>query len=708
MLSLNTLIQYDKNPERVERVVYFDENSKQCFLINIYDNSFPISKDLEEVENSLKGGEAVILEKDPWSVFIFEKDITEKARQAQEQAWAVVSKLLHAGQKELLHPVERNLVIHKVSIDMGITRKTVVKYLKRYWKRGMYPYALLPDFYKRGGKGHEKQSGEKKRGRPRKVQEVVGDGVNIDEEMKKVFRLAAKKYYQTKKNASVRFAYEQMIKEFFRDELEKTPEQLPTYFQFLYWIRKEQNLSHEIIRRTGKRNYDLNFRPVLGSSKSEVRSPGEKIQIDATIADVYLVSEFNREWIIGRPVLYFCKCVWSSMILGYHVSLEGPNFEQARLALMNMVEDKVEHCKQFDIDIDEKEWPTAYLPNSIVADRAELLSNASNLLTEKLNIRLENTGAWRGDLKSLIERQFGLLTNEVVKPLLPGAVDKDFGKRGTRDHRLSGKLTLTDFKKIIIRYILYFNNQYVMENFIRDEEMINEEVEPIPIKLWEWGMKNRTGRLRKISKELMMLHMLPIGSATISEVGIRFRNMLYSSELALKEQWFVKARYHNSWKIDIVYDPRNTSQIYIQNPDKNSYEVCHLLEHQYRYKNKTMEDINFLHDSEKIQKGKQKQNQLKAKIGLKEEVEKIVKDAEKKSKLSGVKESNNKRIKDIKNHRKLEQEHIHEKEKETIKNKANNQGSSQSKVIPMSGTADDENYLLLKSMQKKGMDKREH
>lgn len=91
-----------------------------------------------------------------------------------------------------------------------------------------------------------------------------------------------------------------------------------------------------------------------------MRSPGEKIQIDATVADVYLVSEFNREWIIGRPVLYFCKCVWSSMIVGFHIGLEGPNFEQARMALMNMVEDKVEYCKQFDIDINEKNYSSLF------------------------------------------------------------------------------------------------------------------------------------------------------------------------------------------------------------------------------------------------------------------------------------------------------------------------------------------------------------
>lgn len=706
MISINMLIQFNKNQKDVERVVYIDENNQHCFLVNIYDNSYPVVYGFNDIDVSLKGGEAVIINNDPFAILITEEDISPKAKHAQMVAWDVVSKLLKAGETVLLNSSERNSVIHSVAIEMGINEKTVANYLKRYWKRGMNSLALLPDFKKRGGKGHEKKSSEKKRGRPRKSQEMLGNGVNVDEEVKKIFRLAAKKYYENKKNVSVQFVYEQMIKEFFRDDLNQSPEQLVTYEQFLYWLRKEQNLSQEIIRRTGKRNYDLNFRPVLGSSINEVRSPGEKIQIDATVADVYLVSDFNREWIIGRPVLYLCKCVWSSMIVAFHVGLEGPNFEQARLALLNMVEDKVEYCKLFDIDIEEAEWPTAYLPNSIIADRAELLSYNSNLLTEKLNVRLENTGSWRGDLKSLIERQFGLLTNEVVKPMLPGAVDKDFGKRGTRDHRLSGKLTLREFQQIIMRYIIYFNNHYVLEGFVRDEEMIKEGVEPIPVKLWEWGMKNRAGRLRTISKELMMLHMLPKGTATISESGIRFRNMLYSTDLALKEQWFVKARFNRTWKIDVVYDPRNATRIYIPNSGGHKYEVCHLLKHQSRYKNKSMEEISFLQEFEKQHKGKQKQMQLKAKVDLQDEIQKIVKEAEKQSKINGVMESDHKRIKDIRVHRKFEQEYI--QQQENVKTEITKYKESQSKVIPMSSSVNDEDFLLLKSMQqKKGREKGE-
>ncbi|MBT2694613.1 Mu transposase C-terminal domain-containing protein [Bacillus sp. ISL-55] len=707
MLSINMLIQCENDPKSIERVIFIDDSYQTCFLINVFDNSFPIAKEIKEVEESINNGTAQIIHHDPWALLLSENDISEKARLSQEKAWTVVSRLLEVGVDNLFKPTKRNEVINTISINMGINRKTVVKYLKRYWKRGTYPSSLLPDFRNKGCKGQEKQSGEKKRGRPRKVKQIMGEGVNIDDEVKRIFRLAAHKYYETKKNVSVRFAYEQMIKEYFREELEDSPEKLPTYNQFLYWIRKEQDLTKEIIRRTGKRNYDLTYRPVLGSATSEVRSPMEKVQIDATVADVYLVSEFgDREWVIGRPILYLCKCVFSSMIVGFHIGLEGPNFEQARLALMNMVEDKVEFCSQFNIEIDESQWPTAHLPNCIVADRAELLSNASNVLTEKLNIKIENSGSWRGDLKSLIERQFGLLTNEVIKPILPGAVDKDFGKRGVRDHRLSGKLSLSDFKKIIINYILYFNNNYVLENYVMDEEMVKAGVKPIPINLWQWGIQNRAGRLRKILKEKMMLYTLPDGMATVTESGIKFRNIYYGTDMALKEQWFVQARYKKSWKVAIKYDPRNLSQIYLQGIHDNGFERCYLLEHQSRYKNKTLEDINYLQEYEKMQKSGYKQNELKAKVDLQEAIEEIVKNAERQAKLDGVKESNNKRIKDIKTHRKFEQENIRQQEQREFQNPKNKMEGQKAKIIPMSSSTDDD-LTLLKRMQKKGMDKRE-
>lgn len=45
----------------------------------------------------------------------------------------------------------------------------------------------------------------------------------------------------------------------------------------------------------------MDYQPILGSSTIESFGRGSRFQIDATIADVYLVSEYRREWIIRRP-----------------------------------------------------------------------------------------------------------------------------------------------------------------------------------------------------------------------------------------------------------------------------------------------------------------------------------------------------------------------------------------------------------------------
>lgn len=49
---------------------------------------------------------------------------------------------------------------------------------------------------------------------------------------------------------------------------------------------------------------DLKERATTGKADFGMRGPGAQYQIDATIADVYLVSRFNRANIIGRLIKF--------------------------------------------------------------------------------------------------------------------------------------------------------------------------------------------------------------------------------------------------------------------------------------------------------------------------------------------------------------------------------------------------------------------
>ena len=108
--------------------------------------------------------------------------------------------------------------------------------------------------------------------------------------------------------------------------------------------------------------------------------PGSLYQIDATIVDLYLVSSFNRTCIIGRPVLYLVVDVFSRMIVGMSVLLEGPSWVGAMLALDCAMSDKVSFCAQYGIEITSEQWNCHHLPKAILADRGEFESyNADTL-----------------------------------------------------------------------------------------------------------------------------------------------------------------------------------------------------------------------------------------------------------------------------------------------------------------------------------------
>src|SRR5690625_7427785 len=108
---------------------------------------------------------------------------------------------------------------------------------------------------------------------------------------------------------------------------------------------------------------------MLGNSKSETNGPGTRFQIDATIADIYLVSSLDVNKVKGRPIIYGVLDVYSCIITGLYVGLEGPSWIGAMMALYYMVEEKVEFCKEYGIDISPEQWPTRQLPVVSIADR---------------------------------------------------------------------------------------------------------------------------------------------------------------------------------------------------------------------------------------------------------------------------------------------------------------------------------------------------
>jgi hypothetical protein len=653
-LFVNNLVEWISEDEKkkVDRILWIEEGYEFAFLIDIYEEkSLPRQVFINEIEECIKLSTAIIIKKDPWALIVVEEKLSSKDKILRDAAWKIISSIItqepaiyernQRGSLVLKLIEDHNINRSSNEVESKLTKKTVYKYLKRYWQRGKNINALLPDYRNSGGKGKQKLAGDIKRGRPRKYANdpEIGIGVNVTEETKMTFRVAISQFYHTSEKRSLVAAYEKMIQEYYSeddlsiyDDLHGSiamQDRIPSLVQFKYWYDLEhgQNVEKKISTRIGKREYQQNYRPITGNSTAEVIGPGSRYQVDATVGDVYLVSSYNRKWIIGRPVIYVVIDVFSRMITGVYVGLEGPSWLGMMMALANAAMDKTEYCQQYGIDISEDDWPCHHLPDAILGDRGELISKNANIVTQNLNIKIENAAPFRPDWKGIVERRFGII-NEKIKPFIPGAIDIDFNQRGGCDYRLKSKLDIDQFTQIIILMILHHNNQHMLKDYPRTVEMIADEVLPIPTQLWKWGIIHCSGRLRTLDPDIIKLNLMPRGNATITAEGIRFKGIYYTCDRADREMWFSNARAGSlsraEKKLEVSYDPRKTDYIYIPAQDGRSFTQCILIDPDSKYKSHNFYDVGYLFAEEELQRQKSANRELPQTIDLNKEIEKIV------------------------------------------------------------------------------------
>src|SRR5699024_11112510 len=151
-----------------------------------------------------------------------------------------------------------------------------------------------------------------------------------------------------------------------------------------------------------------------------------------------------------------------------------------------------------------------------------------------------NTTAYRGDLKGIVERKRRTFKGK-DKQKAPGAIQKEYRERGEREYRLDATLNLKEFTALIIRIALH-DKEKVMDQYTEERKTVAERPVPTPINLWNWGIQNRTGGLRTIDRNILRLNVLPRGKATISRAGIKFKNLLYGSQRAMEEHWYLKLK----------------------------------------------------------------------------------------------------------------------------------------------------------------------
>jgi putative transposase len=623
---LNNIIERRDGEAKIigcDRVLWIHRDSEIVVTISLVEKSpLPTIRNIGTIEGELESGVCRKLDYDPYQKFMVSDEVlSAKEIEVRDRAWDSIKDIVEI-EPGIYDPKERYELIKDAMKVKGMGKKFFYKYLRYYWTGGKTENALLPRFQKCGGRG-KKKNPTMKMGRPRKIKDLGEQysGVLVSEGTRTIFDTAISKFYNTRRRNSVKFAYIEMLGKYFNIEIREEngvrnpiippDHKVPSLAQFRYYIRTTVQRKKALVNREGEVNFDRDWRPLLGSETRRASGPGQEFQVDSTIADVYLRSEDDPNDIIGRPVVYMVSDVYSHFIPGFYIGLEGPSWQGVAMAIENTAANKVDFCAQYNVSITEEEWPSHYLPQIFFADRGEMESKMADSIGKALGIKLKNAPPYRADLKGIIEQKFRII-NVTLQPWMPGAVKKEYRKRGGPDYVLDAKLTLKDFTHMFIQMVLYHNNHHYMKHYPLDKAQTNDHLLPVPRDIWNWGIAH-DHFLKEVPIDIVRLNVLPEAKVTASRQGIYYQRMYYSCEELEQQGWFIRGK---SIETVIAFDRRCMDHVYVKTDNGRGFIKCALLEKSSRYRGLSLEEIKELQHQEDIRQGLYLSTERQAEVTL--------------------------------------------------------------------------------------------
>lgn len=663
MLRINDVYDYQQTRFRL-----LSEISSGYIWINI-DNKSALPESIDRSSlNTLIEDEACTLTQDPYKNLRLANEPSDSSRAIKrDNNYALISPII-------LDPNHyeasvRGPLINNVLAQNKTTKQTLYRLLRNYWQRGQVPNALLPVYTNKRKDGEERQV-NKKLGRPRIHSD--GEGMIITDEIAQLFNLVINRYLLNQNKHTIGYAYRK-FQSIYRSKYPQINDtEIPTIWQFKYHYDTNFNTLEKLRSRTNNKIFNKDIRPLHSTVNTHILGPGSKYEIDATIADIYLLSDSDRASIVGRPIIYLVADVFSRMVTGFYIGFENPSYVTSAQAIKTAVCDKTDICKKFGIDISPEDWPCIGLPESILADRGELLGSQIETLEKSFSVRIENTPAYRGDLKGIVERYFNTIQAN-FKPYTTGmGVVQGIKevRRGGHDYRIDATLTIADFTKIILNSILMHNNHHLLASYDREADM-PPNMPLVPIKIWNWGLQNRTGQLRAVDANSIYIALLPRKKATISNLGIKLFGVYYTCSEIVENGWLHRKGSINRPKdLQVAYDLIDASKIYIFYEDNSlNYWVGTLADRSREFIDCSWWEVWQVQEKQKKTTAQQSLKSDLALIELEKQNQLII-DAAKTLKNDSY-ESKNSRISKIKSNRDTEKasERHHQKQSYQVKNK---------------------------------------
>lgn len=449
----------------------------------------------------------------------------------------------------LYNKSERAEYLKKIAKKEGISLTGAYVILGNWWQRGQCPASFIPDY----GKSTGTRNGTKKIGRPSKTSSEV-PGVNIA--IRNAFERAYRKYLLNDQPLTIPKAYVQFLCDYQEEHKGIRKEQCPTLSQFRYHFMKNHAKGERRKKQTGAITYAKDVRPLTGSVYDIVQGCGQRYEIDSTQDNVTLVSQEDRTKIVGRPTLYVVSDVYSGLVCGVNVSLENAQLGSAMEALYMAISPKEPWLKKIGMDNQEDLWPVSGVPQEVVADNAELLSDRIEAFASTYGVCLGQTSPYRADQKGSVERAIGLIQSS-IKDIITGVPDGITNKKaGHKERRLEATLTLPEYQSIVLLAVQEVNRR-IRECTPEDYPVRRS---PTPIALWQWSENVGKSRLMEVMEPELRRVLLPRVKVSTSKNGINANGIRYRCLKGADEGVFDRCKKEKSFNDpEIAFDPSDIS-----------------------------------------------------------------------------------------------------------------------------------------------------
>lgn len=425
----------------------------------------------------------------------------------------------------------------------------------------------------------------------------------------KNMRWALNKFFYTKNKNSLMTAYTFMLKEKYCTADGQLVEKYPTFDQFRYFYRKTKSMQKYYISRDGIKDYQRNNRPLLGDGVQQFAPAVGVGMLDSTICDIYLVDDGGK--VVGRPIFTACVDAFSSLCCGYSLGWEGGTYSLRGL-MLNVIADKQKWCKEHGVFIKKGEWDSDKLPGVLVTDMGSEYKGDTFSQIAELGVKIVNLEPYRPELKSTIERLFGLIQDEYKKHLKgKGVIEPDFQERGAHDYRKDACLTLKQFEQIILHCIIYYNNHRIID-FPFTEAMISAEVKPHASSIFHWGRKQMGANLMDVDAKKLIQVLLPRAKGKFTRKGLIVNGLRYRHD-AYTEAFL------RGGEAVVAYNPEDVTEVWLI--EKGSFIRFTLIES--RFAGKSLEAAQTMQKTRKNTVAAATADSLQAQIDLAEHIQVI-------------------------------------------------------------------------------------